>query len=156
MRKGSMMVLTGIGTPAAFDGLSNVREKRSGDLHRLTPLDWRFYRRRPFQFVPGKFLAFGGPLQGLQQDDRKQLAIGEALQPYLAEQPCVFFTLGPPPLERKCNRRCEEIDHQERQEKDHEFLETGWIRRFRGERVLTEEPGHTEEKHDVDERRHQR
>src|ERR1019366_7402979 len=46
---------------------------------------------RALQFVPCKLAAFQGALQCLEQHDRKQLAISEALQPHLAQQPHIFL-----------------------------------------------------------------
>ena len=52
------------------------------------------------QLVPGEAAAFQGTLEGLQKDDRKQLAIGEALQPDLAEKPNVLASIGGLPTGR--------------------------------------------------------
>ena len=62
------------------------------------------YRCCALQLVPGKLASFERALQGLEQHDRKQLPVGEALQPDLAEQPGIFFVVGAAPFERK--RKC--------------------------------------------------
>jgi hypothetical protein len=68
------------------------------------------------QFVPGEGSALDGALQGAEQNEGKDLAIGEALQPHLAEQPSVFAGFGLAALQGEGDRRSEEINHQERDE----------------------------------------
>src|ERR1035438_10015955 len=53
-------------------------------------------------------------------------------------------------------RRCEEINHQKRYEKDQQALEAGGIGRFRVEVFLNEVPDRAYGKHHVDEGRDQR
>ena len=67
----------------------------SGNFHRIPPLDGSvLHRCRAFQFVPRKRLALDGTLHGSKQNDGENLAIGEALQPHLAEQPGIFAGFG--------------------------------------------------------------
>jgi hypothetical protein len=53
------------------------------------------------EFVPGKGPALDGALQGAEQNERKDLAIGKALQPDLAEQPGIFAGFGLAALQAK-------------------------------------------------------
>src|SRR5207253_5604689 len=94
------------------------------------------------QLVPGEAAAFQGTLEGLQKDDRKQLAIGEALQPDLAEKPNVLASIGTT-LQGKCDRGGEEVNYQKGSEEDDQPLEAGGIGRFRVEVFRSEE--HTSE-----------
>ena len=44
--------------------------------------------------VPVEGLAVDGALEGLEENDREDLAIGEALQPDVEEQPAIAFVGG--------------------------------------------------------------
>ncbi len=57
--------------------------------------------RGAFELVPGERPAVDGPLERLEQHQRKDLAIGEALQPDVEEQPSVAFVRGVAALERE-------------------------------------------------------
>src|SRR6202790_98447 len=98
------------------------------------------YCRRALQFVPGESAALQRSLQSLEEHDRKQLAIGEALQPDLAEQPPVFFVVGTAALQREGNCRSDKVDHQEGEEKQHQLVEAGGIGGVGMEMFLDEIP----------------
>src|SRR5579884_1450580 len=68
-----------------------------------------------FQLVPGEAPAFDGALQRLEEHHGKKLAIGEALQPHLAEQPDIFLAAGVAALEGEGDGRGNEVNHQERE-----------------------------------------
>jgi hypothetical protein len=62
-----------------------VDAKAGSDFDRVSALGGDvFYGGGAVEFVPGEGTALDGALQGAEQDDGKDLAIGEALQPYLA------------------------------------------------------------------------
>src|ERR1700678_2351547 len=89
------------------------------------------HRGSAVKFVPGKRKTLNGPLQGPEQNQRKDLAIGEPLQPNLAEQPGVLAGFRLAALESEGQRRSQEINHQKRSKEDQQAMETGGIVRFR-------------------------
>src|SRR5580700_5138475 len=99
--------------------------------------------RSAFQFVPGKALAFDGTLEGLEQNDRKQLPVSEPLQPNLAQQPGIFFGFGLAAFQREGKRRGQEVDDQECSKKHHQPLEAGRIGGVGMEVSLDEVPNST-------------
>ena len=108
------------------------------------------------QFVPGKAAAFHGALERLDQHQREQLAVGEALQPDVAQQEEVAFSAGLLPLQSEGYGRGDEINHHEQREVNYQPLEAGRIGRFRMEIFVDEVGRRSHDKHDVDERRNQR
>src|SRR5580698_2966710 len=62
------------------------------------------------QFVPGKALALNGAFQRLEQHQREQLPVGEALKPHLAEQSDIFAGFGLAPFQSERDSRGDEID----------------------------------------------
>src|SRR3954451_25126841 len=89
-----------------------------------------------FQFVPRERLSGNSAQKSLKQHQRKQLAISEALQPHLTEQPRVFPRIWGTPLECEGDRRCNEINNQKCCEEDHQPLETRGIGRSRMKMLL--------------------
>jgi hypothetical protein len=66
-------------------------------------------------------------LSGLEQHHREDLAVGEALQPDVEQQPAVAFVGGVAALQREGHRRGDEVDEQEAAEVEQQLLE-GWRR----------------------------
>ena len=75
------------------------------------------------EFVPVEGLAVDGTLDGLEEDDGEELAVGEALDPDVEEQPAVAFACGVLALEGKCQGGCGEIDYQKRYEESQQLVE---------------------------------
>src|ERR1035441_2126766 len=71
---------------------------------------------RAFQLVPGKAAAFHSALERLDEHQGEHLAIGEALQPDMAQQEEIALSAGLLPLQRKGYGRCDEINHHEKRE----------------------------------------
>src|SRR5690348_13966911 len=94
-------------------------EKKSGHLDGIV-VGERFVAdgSGSFQLVPGEGAAFDGALQRFQQHDREKLAIGEALQPDLAEQPQVFAMLGRATLEGEGDGGSDEVNDKEGKEEN--------------------------------------
>src|ERR1700675_865440 len=89
MRNGSMMVRGMAVSP--FTTHPSHAGCPSRHIHRIAPLCGNvFHGSGALQLVPRKRSALDGTFQGLEQNDREDLAIGKALQPHLAEQPAVF------------------------------------------------------------------
>jgi hypothetical protein len=65
--------------------ISPFLAKAGSDFDRVSALGGDVvYGGGAVEFVPGEGAALDGSLQGAEQDDGKNLAIGEALQPHLA------------------------------------------------------------------------
>ena len=75
--------------------------------------------------VPVEGLAVDGALEGLEEHDGKHLAVGEALQPDVEEQPAVAFVGGMAALQAEGDRRGDEVDEQEAEEVDQQLFEAG-------------------------------
>src|ERR1700691_1398683 len=93
-----------------------------------------------FQFVPGEALAFDGALHRSEQHDRKQLTVGEALQPYLTQQPAVFSGFGLAALQGERDSGGDEINNQKGGKEHQEPLEAGRVGGIRMEMFLNEIP----------------
>ena len=104
-----------------------------------------------FQFVPSEALAFDGALHGLEQYHREQLAVREALQPYLAEQPGIFAGFGLAAFEGKRDGGSDEIDDQKSSEEQYESLDIGRVSRVRMKMFLNEILDRTNGEHEIDE-----
>ena len=65
------------------------------------------------EFVPVEGFAVDGALEGLEQDDGEDLAIGEALEPDVEEQPTVALVGRVAAFEAKGDGGRDEIDQQE-------------------------------------------
>src|ERR1035437_1883270 len=111
---------------------------------------------RALQLVPGKAAPFHSTLEGLKKYQREQLAVGEALQPDVAQQEEVAFSAWLLPLQREGNGRSDEINHHEQREEHYQALKAGRIRRFGMEIFIDEVGRRSHHKHDVNERRNQR
>ena len=72
--------------------------------------------RCALDLVPIEGAAVDSALDGLEQHDRKDLPIGEALQPDVEEQPAVATVRRVLPFERESERRSDEIDDEEGRE----------------------------------------
>src|ERR1039458_10673001 len=75
------------------------------------------------QLVPGKAAAFHGALERLEEHQGEQLAVGEALQPDVAQQEEVAFSAGLLPFQRKGDGRGDEINRHEQCEVPRHLLE---------------------------------
>src|SRR5579864_730123 len=124
-------------------------------LHRLF-LFLLGYRSGAFELVPSERLAFQRTLYRLEQDKRKELTIREALQPHLAQKPCVFAGVRRPPFQRERNRGGQEIDDQKGAKENHQTLEARGIGGLRVEMFLPVIPERADTEHDVNEWRDQR
>lgn len=76
-----------------------------------------------FKFVPVEGFAVDGSLDGLEEDDGEDLAVGEALDPDVDEEPGVAFAGGVFALEREGEGRGEEVDDQEGREEEEQLVE---------------------------------
>src|ERR1022692_2366862 len=111
---------------------------------------------RALQLVPGKAAPFHGALERLEEYQGEQLAVGEALQPDVAQQEEVAFSARLLPLEREGNGRSDEIDHHEQREVHYQAMKAGRVRRFGMEIFADEVRRRSYDKHDVNKRRDQR
>src|ERR1035437_9754159 len=108
------------------------------------------------QLVPGKAAPFHGALERLEEHQGEQLAVGETLQPDMAQQEEVAFSAGPLPFQREGDGRCNEINHHEQCEVHDQALKAGRVSRFRMEIPVDEVSRRSHHKHDVNKRRDQR
>lgn len=76
-----------------------------------------------FKFVPVEGFAVDGSLDGFEEDDGEDLAVGEALDPDVDEEPGVAFAGGVFALEREGEGRGEEVDDQEGREEEEQLVE---------------------------------
>src|SRR5713226_1661079 len=98
------------------------------DFNRVTALGGHVaYGGGAIQFVPGEGATLDGTFQGPEQNQRKYLAIGEALQPHLAEQPGVFAGFGLATLQGESDRGGDEINYQENCEIQNQLNEVGRV-----------------------------
>src|SRR5271154_6780281 len=77
------------------------------------------------ELVPGEGLAVDGALDGLEEDDREDLAIAEALDPDVEEQPAVTLAGRVLALEGERQCRGDEVDHHKGQEEAEQLVEAG-------------------------------
>src|ERR1700690_426883 len=94
---------------------------------RREPLRLCGHLRCPLQLVPVEGPSINRPLHRLEQHQRKQLAIGKPLQPYMEQQPAIPFVSRMFPLQAEGQRRSNKIDDQERQKEGQQFLEVSRI-----------------------------
>ena len=64
-----------------------------------------------FELVPVEGLAVDGALDGLEQDNGEKLAVGEALDPDVEEQPAIAFACRMLALEGERERGRGEVDY---------------------------------------------
>ena len=76
-----------------------------------------------FEFVPVEGFAVDGSLDGLEEDDGEDLAVGEALDPDVDEEPSVAFAGGVFAFEREGEGRGEEVDDEEGCEEEEQLVE---------------------------------
>ena len=81
--------------------------------------------------VPVEGLAVDGALEGLEEHDGEDLAVGEALQPDVEEQPAVALVGGWRRSRLEGDRRGDEVDEQEAEEVDQQLFKAGRRRRLR-------------------------
>jgi hypothetical protein len=74
-------------------------------------------------FVPVEGLAVDGAFEGLEEDDGEELAVGEALQPDVEEQPEVALVGGMAALQRESDRGGDEVDDHEGGKVDQQLYE---------------------------------
>ena len=71
-------------------------------------------------------------LSGFEEDDGEELAVGEALQPDVEEEPAVALVGGMAALEREGDRGGDEVDDEEAEEVDDAAFRSWRRRRLRG------------------------
>ena len=76
-----------------------------------------------FEFVPVEGFAVDGSLEGLEEDDGEDLAVGEALDPDVDQEPGVAAAGGVFAFEREGQRRGEEVDDEEGGEEEEQLVE---------------------------------
>ena len=108
------------------------------------------------ELVPVEGLAVDGALHGLEQDPGEELAIGEALDPDVEEQPGVAFAGGVFALEREGECGGGEVDDEEREEEDEQLDEVGGAGGLGVEVLVDEVVDDAGDEHEVDERRDER
>src|SRR5436305_5568727 len=101
------------------------------------------------EFVPGKGPAINGALQSFEQHQRKQLAIGKALQPNLAQQPDIFFHAGLAALQRKGNERGDEVSDEKDDEEQRQLFNAGGVAGEGMRMLVNEVPEDAGKKHEV-------
>src|SRR5579883_1427308 len=143
--------MTLLGPPISWcDGIKDSpRLPLTGQRHRLADAG------SALNLVPGEAPAFDGALKRLEQHQRKQLAIGEALQPNVAEEEKVAATAGLPSLEGEGDRGSDKVDHHEQREVDDELVEVSRVGRLRMTILVDEVADGADGEHDVDEGRDQ-
>ena len=77
------------------------------------------------ELVPGEGLAVDGALQGLEEDDGENLAVGEALDPDVEEEPSVALVGGVAALQREGQRGGNEVEKQEAHKEDKQLFKAG-------------------------------
>jgi len=81
--------------------------------------------RGALNLVPRKRLAVDGALHGAEQHYQKHLAVGEALQPDVEQQPLVALVGGVRALKTECDGRGDEVDDQEAEEVGEQLFKAG-------------------------------
>lgn len=117
-----------------------------------------FFRhlRRTFELVPIERFAVDRALQGLEEHDGEDLAVAEALNPYVDQQPRVAAAGRVFALECEGQRRREKVDDEEGGEEGEQFVEAVGRGRFGVEVLVDEVVQYARHKHQVDQRRDQR
>ncbi len=108
------------------------------------------------ELVPVEGLAVDGALHGLEQHDGEDLAIGEALNPDVEEQPGVALAGGVLPFEREGEGGGGEVDEQEGEEEDQQLVEAVRGAALGMEVLVDEVVDDAGDEHEVDERRDER
>ena len=113
------------------------RECRPGETEGVIPahlLLWRGFNQLvcalahlggALDLVPVEGLAVDGALERLEEHDGEDLAVGEALQPDVEEQPAVAFVGGMAALQAEGDRRGDEVDEQEAEEVGQQLFKAG-------------------------------
>ncbi len=76
-----------------------------------------------FQFVPVEGLAVDGSFDGFEENQGEELAVGEALDPDVDEEPGVSAAGGVFALEGEGEGGGEEVDYEEGEEEEEELVE---------------------------------
>src|SRR6185437_5785442 len=108
------------------------------------------------ELVPVEGLAVDGTLHGFQQDPGEELAVGEALDPDVEEEPGVALAGRVFALECEGEGGCGEVDDEESAEEDEQFDEVGGAGGLGMEVLVDEVVNDTGDEHEVDERRDER
>src|SRR5690348_13244528 len=82
---------------------------------------------RALELVPGKRFAVDGALERLQQDRRKQLSIGKALQPYVKQKPHILALSLVPPFQEEGKGGSNEVNDQEDHEEQKQLLKAAGV-----------------------------
>src|SRR5215469_16277732 len=109
-----------------------------------------------FELVPGKRFAVDGALECLQQDGRKQLAIGKALQPYVKQKPHILAPSLVPPFQEEGEGGSNEVNDQENHEEQQQLLKAAGVVALGMEITHGQVIAGAEHEHEVDRRREQR
>ena len=75
------------------------------------------------QFIPAEGLAVDSALEGLEEDDGEELAVGKALQPDVEEEPAIAFVGWVAALEREGRRGGDKVDDHEGEEVESQLVE---------------------------------
>src|ERR1017187_8340404 len=108
------------------------------------------------QLVPGEVLAIDGAAQGFDEHEGEELAVGEALQPDVSEEPPVAAVASVAALQGEGDDGGDEVDEQEHEEEQQQLIEAGGVGRLGVEVFVPDEVlERTDDEHDVDEGRDQ-
>ncbi len=108
------------------------------------------------ELVPAKGFAIDGALDGAEEDPGEELAVGEALDPDVDEQPGIAFTGGVFALEGEGEGGGGEVDEEEGTEEDEELDEVGGAGGFGVEVFVDEVVDDAGDEHEIDEWGYQR
>ena len=105
------------------------------------------------ELVPGEGFAVYGALHRLEKDYGEDLAVGEALDPDVEEEPKVALAGGVFALEQEGQAGGHEVNEEEAEKKGEELVEAGRGGGVRMEVAVDDVMEDAENKHEVDERR---
>src|SRR5580692_4434235 len=105
---------------------------------------------RAFQLVPVEGPSIDGSFHRLEKHQRKQLPIGEALQPDVKQQPSIAFVRGVLSFQTEGQGRRDEVDDQKGEEESQQFLEISSVGRLRVEVTVEQVMKDAGHKHQVD------
>jgi len=77
------------------------------------------------EFFPVERLAVDGALDGSEEDEGEELAVGEALQPDVEEEPAIALVGWMAAFEREGDRGGNEVNDEEAEEVEDELFEVG-------------------------------
>ncbi len=108
------------------------------------------------ELVPAEALAVDGALDRAEQHPGKELAVGEALNPDVEEQPGIALAGWVFALEHEGQCGCSEVDEQEGAEEGDELVEVGGAGGVGVEVFVDEVMNDAGYEHEVDQRRDER